>query len=172
MTSTSQGRAHAGQMAVEMASAEAVDRQPAAAAGAEGHAFAKVLVRKRAEERDKLVRISTGEKGDFVAADPGNLGRLDGIARVVRLRAPRDWDPIANGPDPVRGSLVTPSNVMRYHADRPAFGTTGRLPLLFGAGLDERNQLRVGIHDLFRHYDRQWRGLPFRHYAVLIAFGT
>src|SRR2546423_14345612 len=124
-------------MAVEVASTEAVDRQPAAAARAEGHAFPKVLVRKRAEERDKLVRVSTGEKGDFVAADPANLGGLDGIARVVRLRAPRDGDPVANRPDPSGGSLVTPGDVVRDHADRPAFAPTGRAPLLIGAGLDE-----------------------------------
>src|SRR2546427_10935789 len=99
-------------MAIEMASAQAFDRQRTSTRGTERDGALEVLVGQRAHDGDQPLGVSAREKHDFFTADPGYLRGLDGIARVVSLRATRDRHSAANGVDPLSGPLVSPRHVM------------------------------------------------------------
>src|SRR3989442_5591234 len=99
-------------MAVAMASAQALERQRTSRPGTERDGPVEVLVGQRADDGDQPLGVSAREEHDFVAADPSHLRGLDGIARVVSLRAARDRDSAANRVDPLGGTLVSPGNVM------------------------------------------------------------
>src|SRR5438105_12582258 len=136
-----QRRSHAAKVAIEVASTETFDRERAAAGRAERNALVKVLLGERAQEGDQLVGVSPGERNHLIAADPGDLQRLQAIARVEGLRTPRDRDGAPDRPDPVGTPFVSPGNVMSDDADRPAFRATGRLPVFLRARLDEGDEV-------------------------------
>ncbi len=135
-------------MSIEMASAQTFDRHRTPTGGTEWHGSLEVFVGQRAQHGDKAVGVSAREKDDFIAADPGNLRGLDGIARVVRPRAPGNRDPIPNRVDPISRPLVPPGDVMRDHTEPPPFGATDRSPFFIRAAFDEAGELGVGVGDL------------------------
>jgi hypothetical protein len=142
-------------MPIEMAPTETFDRERTPTGRTEWHGSLEVFLGQRAEDGDETVGVSTGEKDDFVTADAGNLGSLDGIARVVRSRASGNRDPIPNRVDPISGPFVPPRDVMGGHSDPPPFGATNRSPFFVRAALDEGDELGVGVGDLLGHGDRQ-----------------
>src|SRR5260370_35455594 len=95
-------------MSIEMASAQAFDRQGTPTGRTERHGSLEVFVGQRAQHGDKTVGVSAREKDDLVTADACPLGALDGITRVVRPRAPGVRVPIPHGVAPISRPLVPP----------------------------------------------------------------